>query len=209
MRPVLCQALCCLSSFKMAVIYIQSMCGHGGMSCYFSPSLHFNSLDACCPWPFSRVRLLFAVGFFFFKFYFSVNSCRKGLSITLWSDLFLCMPVFVDWPPPDPEQCGKTPIPCPKITRVLVFITVETLTLTIRRLSLTGSSFQFCLCSFVFLLDLVILLIQVLLILCSDEDSFVCDITECLAILLYFRCCFIWGFGFWACELRGYSAAFN
>lgn len=48
MRPVLCQALCCLSSFKMAVIYIQSMRSHGGMSCYFSPLLHFNSLDACC-----------------------------------------------------------------------------------------------------------------------------------------------------------------
>lgn len=46
MRPVLCQALCCLLIFKMAVI--RSDVQPGGMSCYFSPLLHINSLDACC-----------------------------------------------------------------------------------------------------------------------------------------------------------------
>lgn len=46
MRPVLCQALRCLLGFKMAVR--RSDVQPGGVSCYFSPSLHINSLDASC-----------------------------------------------------------------------------------------------------------------------------------------------------------------
>lgn len=66
-RPVLCRAVCCLlSCYKVG-------CAARGavMSCYFSPSLHINSLDACCLWPFSGVCLALAV------ISFGVVFCRK------------------------------------------------------------------------------------------------------------------------------------
>lgn len=58
-------ALCCLLSFKMAVIRSDVRPERGG-SCYFSPSLHINSLDTRCLWPFSGVSLDITVIFFFF-----------------------------------------------------------------------------------------------------------------------------------------------